>query len=80
MINLTVDQIKALAQLERDMDSGKTPYAVFEGERIALNEEVMEHLGLETKQNINRTILSSIQNYYLAEMKAKQALEKITKH
>jgi len=48
------------------MDSGKTPYAVFEGRRIALNEEVMEHLGLETKQNINRVIFSSIQNYYFA--------------
>ena len=49
-IHLSIDDIRALAKQERDMDSGALPFVLSQGERLAVIPEVMKHLGLESGQ------------------------------
>ena len=57
--------LKALAAAERLMDEGKVPYVRMlnsynEYERMAVSPSIMEELGLETGQTINKILLDAI--------------------
>ena len=57
--------LRAMAEAERLMDQGKLPWVWAPGpngnfERLAVSEEVMEELGLETGQNVNSMIRDGI--------------------
>ena len=57
--------IRAMAEAERLMDKGEIPWVWAPGpegisERMAVSEEVMKDLGLETGQNVNSMIRDAI--------------------
>lgn len=54
------EQIKMLAELERDMDSGKIKYVVRDGQRVSVLDEVMEKLGLENGQTISNALFHAM--------------------
>ena len=62
---LDKDIIRAMAKAERMMDSGEIPWVWApepEGipERLAVSDEVMKDLGLETGQNVNSMVRDAI--------------------
>ncbi len=59
-MKLTDQDIKALAQLERDMDKGIQPFVVNHGSRWAFSGEIMARFGLETGQTVSEDILRAI--------------------
>jgi len=65
-MDFSVEETKALAKLERDMDSGAMPYVMFNWSRMAVTPDIMEELGLEQGQTINQAIMMSIMQAALA--------------
>lgn len=52
-MNLTQEEVRMLAQIERDMDSGKQLFVLLNGERLAMLPEVVEFFALEQGQTIS---------------------------
>jgi len=73
-MDFSVEETKALAKLERDMDSGAMPYVMFNWSRMAVTPDIMEELGLEQGQTINQAIMMSIMQAALAACQAKIAM------
>ena len=59
-MNLTLDQVRELARLERDMDAGEQPFVILNGMRIAVMPEIMRHFELVTGQTISMTLCMEI--------------------
>lgn len=76
-MKLTVEDIKALAGLERDMDAGRQPYVMMGGSRLSVMPEVMEELGLETSQTINHSIFIAILQAQIGVCQAKIAMKEM---
>ena len=53
---LTMDQIRALAKLERSMDAGEQPFVILGGFRCAFTANVLETCGVEDGQTITDAI------------------------
>lgn len=60
-MKLRTEQIKMLAEAEKMMDSGQKKYVLFGGNRMIVDEEVMEKLGLQPRQTITWEIFGAIQ-------------------
>ncbi len=56
----TTEQIRMIAEVERDMDQGKIPFVVCDGQRVATSDECMDELGLEAGQTINSAIFQAM--------------------
>ena len=74
-MELSNEDIRALADLERMMDSGEVPFVILNGERVATNELIMSELGLEQGQTINREIFKAMMRAQLAALQAQMALQ-----
>jgi hypothetical protein len=55
-LELTTEDIRALADIERKMDSGEVAFVVFQGERLSVIPEVADELGLKQGQTISLAI------------------------
>ena len=71
---LTTEQIRMLAQAERQMDAGEVPFVVAAGERLIVRPVVMEELGLETGQTVSNTLVLAILKANLAALRVDVAL------
>ncbi len=50
---LTTEEIKMLAEVERQMDAGEVPFVVWAGNRMVVQQIVMDELGLESGQTVS---------------------------
>ncbi len=71
---LTTEQIRMLAQAERQMDAGEISFVVCAGRRLIVRPVVMEELGLETGQTVSDTLVLAILEANLAALRADVAL------
>jgi hypothetical protein len=70
-MDLTIDQVKGLAALERKMSSGEQPYVYYAGHRVAVMPEVMKVACLDVGQQINSTLFEAIMTLSLKQVQAK---------
>ena len=75
---LTTEEIKMLAEVERQMDAGEVPFVVWGGRRMTVRQLVMDELGLETGQTVSHEIAGAILNANLAACRAAVAADKLT--
>ena len=75
---LTTEEIKMLAEVERQMDAGEVPFVVWGGQRMTVRQLVMDELGLETGQTVSHEIAGAILNANLAACRAAVAADKLT--
>ena len=78
-MNFTLERIRLLAQAERDMDSGKIPYTMLDGRRVAIEADAMEALNLQQGQTINWSIFIALQEWRIAQCRHKLAEEAVEK-
>ncbi len=71
---LTNEEIRMLAQVERQMDAGEVLFVVCAGGRLIVQPLVMEELGLETGQTVSDTLVLAIMEARLASLRADVAL------
>ncbi len=69
MRKLTHEEIKILAECERKMDAGKTPHVVVDGHRFAVNDEILEHFGLQNRQTVTNVIITAILEFNIERLK-----------
>ena len=75
---LTTEEIKMLAKVERQMDAGEVQFVVWEGGRMAVQQVVMDELGLESGQTVSHEIAGAIFKANLAVCRAAVATAKLT--
>ncbi len=68
-MEFTQEEIKLLAECERCMDSGETPYLIWKGQRLAVNNETLQHFGLENHQTINGIIAGAVLKFRVTRCK-----------
>lgn len=56
----SIDDIRALAEIERRMDRGEQPFVLFLGGRMAVHGAIMDELGLEQGQSVDDIICVAI--------------------
>lgn len=59
-MNLTDEQIRGLAKLEQQMDSGEIPYVIYGSSRLAVDADLMGRFGLKVGQTISDAIFRAI--------------------
>lgn len=74
---MDTDAIKFMAQVHRDMDSGKIKHVILNGERMPVINDAMEKFELVNGQTIDRIIFFEIVKYTGACVAAQIAIEKI---
>lgn len=74
---LTNEEIKALAECERKMDSGELKYVFLNPgrNRVAVSAEIIEQLDLKHGQTINSLIFLRILELNLANAQAQMAID-----
>ena len=72
----TDDNIRALADMERQMDRGIAPFVMYRGRRWAVPSETMAQLGLETGQTASDFLITQILETNIANWTAEIELEK----
>jgi hypothetical protein len=75
-MNLTVEQLRGLAKLERDMDSGEQPFVVSGGERWAFSQDLLDECGVESGQTVSDGMICTLLKMSIANLQARIALEK----
>jgi hypothetical protein len=58
--NFSLAEIRQLAEIERDMDSGRLPFVMHAGQRLAVPRPILEELGLIAGQTVSDTIEAAI--------------------
>ena len=56
-MEFSVQDIQALGEAHRKMDSGEMPYVRLDGQRCIMSEKCMVHFGLKTGQTIDHAIM-----------------------
>jgi hypothetical protein len=74
------EDISMLAEVERRMDAGDTPYVILNGERVAMFQDVMDDLGLKKGQTITRVIFHHILLKNLAKCEAQLVILNASKN
>ena len=75
-MNLTMKEIQDLAQLERDMDSGKQAFVLDgQGNKWAFDNDVIKECNIQSGQQISDGLLSQVMQVNLAKIQAKIAIE-----
>jgi len=67
------EMIKALGQINRDMDAGIIPFVMLNSNRIAMRPEAMAEFMLEQGQTIDNAIFTAILRSNIAHCQAKIA-------
>lgn len=73
--DLTIDDIRGLAQLEREMDMGIQSYVLVGGNRMSVSEGTMERLGLVSGQTASNAICIAICQSHIAEIETEIAIK-----
>lgn len=68
-MRLSIEDIRDLAQLERDMDSGKRSFVVYAGSRMPVDPLVMKELGLVSGQTVNNAIAKAVCEAHIAQLR-----------
>ncbi|MCE2029256.1 hypothetical protein [Sessilibacter corallicola] len=66
----SVEHIKMLAEAERKMDNGEVDFVIWQGQRVMVNEEVVNEFGLRPGQTINPAIFAAIIQFVLSKVQA----------
>ncbi len=74
-MQLSLEQIRGLAELERKMDSGDQPYVLNRGDRWAFSGDVLKHLGIESGRNVSDHLLIEIRKTNLLNLRMKMERE-----
>jgi hypothetical protein len=72
------EQIRMLAEAERKMDAGETPWVRLGNERVMVSALVMEELGLEQGQTITDEIFRAILRANIAALEIEIAARNAT--
>jgi hypothetical protein len=72
---ITVEEFRMLAKIERDMDSGRQPYVIALGNRMAVQQLVMDEMGLVSGQTISHEMVIAVMQATLALDKACAEIE-----
>ncbi len=75
---LNTEEIRILAELERQMDAGEVPFVVWAGNRMTVQQIIMDELGLESGQTVSHEIAGAILSANLAVCQANLATAKLT--
>lgn len=59
-MGLTLEELRMLANQEREMDSGAQPFVLYAGHRLAVTPEAMQHFGLVSRQTINAAVFEAL--------------------
>jgi hypothetical protein len=77
-MNFTQEQIKMLAQHDRNMDSGVTPFVRCEkGLRWSFTLPTMEECGVERGQTVSPVVLTALMQASIAQLEALIAIDQI---
>lgn len=74
----TTEEIRLIAECERQMDRGEVPFVIWHGERCPVEPIIMTELGLEQGQTINDHIYYAISLATLNYCRAQVALQKMS--
>ena len=77
MNDFSDDDIRMLAEQERKMDSGESPYVTLRGNRMAMTQESMDHFKLTQGQTINEVIMMKILEFNISFCQARIETEKL---
>jgi len=66
MEDLSIEEIRMLAEAERQMDAGELAYVVGPGGRLVVQPEIMERFGLEAGQTVSTELCVAIGEAHLA--------------
>lgn len=69
-MRLTDKEIKMLAETERMMDAGETPFVISSGGRMTVDPAAMKHFGLKSGQNVTNEIACAIVRFRLEQCQA----------
>ena len=78
-LEITPEMIREIAALERRMDAGEQPFVKLGDERMAVMQEVMEELGLESGQTVPRFLFNKILEASIGVCKSQIAMKELTK-
>ena len=78
-MNMSVDEIKILAKLERDMDTGKQPFVVCDGQRWAFDYEILVPCGVKSGQTVFASLLTQLIKMNTDRIKIQRQLNNIYK-
>jgi hypothetical protein len=68
---LSVKEIRQLAEIERGMDSGEIPYVVYAGHRTPIVRDVLDHLGLQSGQTVSHILWVAILETMILNLRQK---------
>ena len=74
---LKIDEVRMLAEVERGMDSGEILFVVSEGNRMAVEPEIMKILGLVSGQTVSRMMALSIMETRLERLQEEITLRSV---
>ena len=69
-MKFTTEEIRLLAQSERDMDSGKLAFVMLDGKRVSVTCEAMAYFDLKQGQTITLPIMIAILEFNIAQCEA----------
>lgn len=67
-VTFSDDDIRALANLEREMTAGQQPYVVCDGSRWAFKAELLSRLGMKSGQTISGHMLHELMRRNIADL------------
>lgn len=73
---MEIEGIRALAEVERQMDDGTQPFVIAGETRMAVQPSVMAEMGLACGQTVSMFLATEIMRYQLAHCQTQMALIK----
>jgi hypothetical protein len=74
-MQLTTEDMKMLAALERRMDCGEQPYVVTDGGRMAFPASLLDECGIVSGQTVSHQMTITLMEMNLANLQAQIAIE-----
>ena len=76
-MNLSEDMARGIASVERDMDSGKQPFVIYNGGRWAVTAGAIDALGLTCGQTVSAAMIDEILKFNISSIKTAILMEKL---
>ena len=73
---MTLEEMKMLAQCERDMYAGKVMYVVHKGQKMLVPKEVMDHFELQVGQTVSAEMVLIIIEKNMSSLREKMDSKK----
>lgn len=79
-MNLSIEQVRQLAELDRKMDAGEQPYVTCDqGHRWAFDAELLAEAGVVSGQRCGHAVIHALLQLNLAHIESLIAIEKAQK-